>query len=194
MNKWMCAVAGLVVAASVSGCANYGAAPPTKPRTQGTPNTAPAPVPNTQRYDVNHYRNGFTAQGFNHQLAERIAKAADSVPGVEAATAAIHGTDAVIGIRTRANVAHVQQRKVIERQVHAAARKVAPNLNIRVTSDSAMFTRIRTINNTVRDGLRGAASTLTTGPNTVAGNLTNAANDFGMLIRDLGRTVTAPFR
>jgi Sporulation lipoprotein YhcN/YlaJ (Spore_YhcN_YlaJ) len=194
MNKWMCAVAGLAVVASLSGCANYGAAPPTKPRTQGAPFTAQAPVPNTQRYDVNNYRNGFTAQGFNHQLAERIAKAADSVPGVEAATAAIYGNDAAIGIRTRANVSNVQQRTVIERQVHAAVRREAPNLNIRVTSDSGMFTRIRTINNTVRDGLRGTANALTTEPNTVPGNLTNAANDFGMLIRDLGRTVTAPFR
>lgn len=194
-KKWSYTVAGLVVFASLSGCANYGMGPKAGPHTQNAPYQTPSTYrTNMHHYNAYNYQTGFTAQGFNHDMAERLGRAADDVPGVEGATVAVHNTDAVIGIHTRTNVANTQQRQVIEQQVHAAARSVAPNLNIRVTSDPSMFSRIQTISTSVRGGMTNAKNAVTSGPNTVAGNLSNAASDFTVLIRDLGRTVTAPFR
>ncbi|WP_205683847.1 YhcN/YlaJ family sporulation lipoprotein [Brevibacillus migulae] len=168
-------------------------------------------------------------QGYNRVLADRLATAADQVPGVESATAIVYGNDAVIGVNTRfATLNDTRQRSVVEQQVLSQTRSIAPRMNIRVTSDPSMMTRIRNLDTTFRGnagttygtttgngygyngtgtgyrpgtGITGGNGTLTDtnrtftgGPATVPGNLSNAANDFGALVRDLGRTVTAPFR
>jgi hypothetical protein len=145
--------------------------------------------------------NRFGTTGYNRELADRIARAADAVPGVEGATAIVYGNDAVVGINTRFRTGDATQRHVVEQQVYTAARSVAPTHNVRVTSDSRMLTRITNLNNAFRNnggnrntGFGNMNNTFTGGPTTVAGNLTNAGNDFAALIRDLGRTVTAPFR
>jgi hypothetical protein len=140
------------------------------------------------------YTDHYGTSGFNRQLADRIARAADSVPGVVQATALVRGNDVVVGVQTRMNAANRTQRQVVERQVHSAVRAIAPNYNIRVTSDSAMLTRIRNLDATLRGDTRGAANGITTGPTTVAGNIANAGRDFTALLRDVGRAVTAPFR
>ncbi|WP_019120747.1 YhcN/YlaJ family sporulation lipoprotein [Brevibacillus massiliensis] len=123
---------------------------------------------------------------FNQNLADRMVTAAQNVPGVTKATALVRGSDAIIGIRTR--MADVRQRNVIERQVYNAARAIAPSHNIHVTSDIGMITRIDGLNHNLRN------YGITSGPTTVTSNLSNAVTDFGYLLRDLGRTVTAPFR
>ncbi|MFM1655596.1 YhcN/YlaJ family sporulation lipoprotein [Brevibacillus sp. B_LB10_24] len=125
---------------------------------------------------------------FNQNLADRMVTAAQNVPGVTKATALVRGSDAIIGIRTRMAAADVRQRNVIERQVHNAARAIAPSHNIRVTSDLGMITRIDGLNHNLRN------YGITSGPTAVTSNLTGAATDFGSMLRDLGRTVTAPFR
>jgi YhcN/YlaJ family sporulation lipoprotein len=187
MKKLLFSVASLALVSALSACnPNAAVGPERGPHTQNTVQPS--------AYNAYNYRNGFTAQGFNQQLAERIARAADSVPGVDRATAVVSGNDAVVGVDTRLNAGDLQRRQVVERQVHAAVRAVAPNLNIRVTSDAAMLVRIRNLSDAIRGGMANTMNAVTTGPNTVAGNLTNAANDFAALLRDLGRTVTAPFR
>jgi hypothetical protein len=174
----------------------------------GTP--GPRMTDNT-RYGTTGYGTYGTTH-YNHQLADRIAKAADAVPGVEGATAIVYGNDAVVGINIR-HTANPPHRRAVEKKVYAAAHSVAPTHQVRVTSDSRMLTRIQNINHAFRShyghtsgygttgygttgyGTTGYGTTpFTSGPTTVAGNLTNAASDFGALVRDLGRTVTAPFR
>lgn len=200
-HKWPIVLAGLLAAASLTGCANSSTGPHNGPHTQNAAYQTPPQRSSlshgynayTQGVNEHNYRNGFTANGFNQDMAERLTRAADDVPGVDRATVVVSGSDAVIGIRPRSNLAP-QQVKVIEQQVHSAARSVAPSLNIRVTSDHDMFGRIRGINEAIYQGATNMKNAVTSGPNTVSGNLANTANDFTVLLRDLGRTVTAPFR
>lgn len=207
MNKWAYSLVGVMVLATVSGCANAGTDQnkgtqtnnlayqrPANLQNNAQPNNGTANNLGANNYGAYNYQNGFTAQGFNRDVADRLAQAADNVPGVEGATAAVYGNDCIIGVRTRFGAQDMQQRQAIERQVHSAARAAAPNLNIRVTSDDNMYSRVQNISNTVTNGLANTTNAVTSGPNTVTGNLANAANDFTVLLRDVGRTITAPFR
>ncbi|MFY0545228.1 YhcN/YlaJ family sporulation lipoprotein [Brevibacillus sp. H7] len=204
MKKWLYSFSCLAIIGALTGCGNNAVGPRAGLHTQNAGYQQPNQNPSsyranmhhynnyTQRYDVYNYRNGFTAQGFNQQLAERIARAADSVPGVDHATAIVYGNDCVVGANTRMNT--LQQRQVIERQIHSAVRSVAPNCNIRVTTDGSMFTRIQKMDMSIRNGLNGTNNAITSGPTTVPENLANVATDFAALVRDMGRTITAPFR
>jgi YhcN/YlaJ family sporulation lipoprotein len=201
MKMLLFPVACLTVMSALSACyPNAAVGPERGPHTQNT--VQPSAYDNrmhhynhyTQRYDAYNNRDGFTAQGFNQELAERIARAADSVPGVDRATAVVYGNDAVVGVQTRISGTDPQRRQVVEQKVHTAVRAVAPHLNIRVTTDGAMLTRIRSMNDAARNGMTNTKNAVTSGPTNVAGNLSNAANDFSALLRDLGRTITAPFR
>lgn len=185
MNKWAYSLVGVMVLATVSGCANAGTDQNKGTQTNNLAYQRPANLQNNAQP---------TAQGFNRDVADRLAQAAANVPGVEAATAVVYGNDCIIGVRTRFGAQDMQQRQAIERQVHSAARAAAPNLNIRVTSDDNMYSRVQNISNTVTNGLANTINAVTSGPNTVTGNLANAANDFTVLLRDVGRTITAPFR
>lgn len=127
---------------------------------------------------------------FDHKLADRVVHSADRVPGVEGATAIVRGNDIVVGITTRSTNQTITQKQVIEKQVYSAVHAIAPHHKIRITSDAKMVTRIRTLAQSVR----GYGHEMTTGPTTVGSNLSNSVRDFGMLVRDLGRSVTAPFR
>ncbi|NGQ93661.1 hypothetical protein G3578_00570 [Brevibacillus sp. SYP-B805] len=189
-------------------------------------------TPGTRMMDHTGSGHGMTGYGtygttvYNHQLSDRIARAADAVPGVEGATAIVYGNDAVVGVNIR-HTASPTHRRAIEKKVYAAAHAVAPSHQVRVTSDKRMLTRIQNIHHAFRSQyghtsgygntgfgntgfgntgfgtgygaagygtMRNGTAPFMGGPTTVAGNLTNAASDFGALIRDLGRTVTAPFR
>lgn len=216
-SKWPIALAGVMALSSLAGCASSSAGPQNTPHTQNAavPN-ATSDMRNSMAHDPNaytrgtyahtqgtnafspgthayHYRNGFTATGFNQNLAERLTRVADDVPGVDRATVVVHGNDAVIGIRIRDNLAPAQK-SVVEQQVHSAARAVSPAMNIRVTGDPAMFARIRQVNSSIyneatyrtRDGHHSGT--------TIAQDTANAVADFGILLKDMGRTVTAPFR
>lgn len=201
-KKWSFAIAGVLALSSLTGCASSSAGPNhSGTHTQNTTYQKPAAMRNnlahspnayTQSTNANHYRNGFTTNGFNQNLAERLTKVADDVPGVERATVVVNGQDAVIGIRVRQNLAP-EQGKVIEQQVHSAARAVSPSMNIRVTSEPAMFTRIRGMNDAIYNEAQNRTNNAHHVPSNVAHNVSNTANDFGILLKDLGRTVTAPF-
>ncbi|UFJ41875.1 YhcN/YlaJ family sporulation lipoprotein [Brevibacillus humidisoli] len=146
-------------------------------------------------------RNNFGANGmaarndfaFNRQKADQLARVADDVAGVDGATAIVRGNDAVIGVNSRLTANNPRQRQSLERRVQAAVRSVDPTLNVRVTSDRNMLSRIRNMDQNMRNN-NNINGSVTTGPTTVGGNLANAGEDFNALLRDLGRTVTAPFR
>ena len=127
--------------------------------------------------------------GYNRELADRVERACSKINGVQSASAIVYQKDAIVGLQMK-NGLNAKQRQSIERQAHETARTLVPNHQVKVTSDAAMTSRIKKMDGTFRQH----AHSMTTGPTTVGGNLGNAANDFGMLVRDLGRTVTAPFR
>lgn len=207
MNKrWSTAIAGVILASSLAGCASSNAGPNHGSHTQSTASQKPFEMRNslahghtayTQGTNAYSYRNGYTANGFHQNMAEQLTRIADDVPGVDRATVVVYGQDAVIGIRVRKNLAP-EQGKVIEQQVHSAARTVSPRLNIRVTSDPAMFTRILGLNAAIYQEAQQRTHTVPNQmsqiPSTVSGEMSNSVNDFGVLLKDLGRTVTAPFR
>jgi hypothetical protein len=210
MKKWLYPLSCLTIALAVSACAsNNAAGPKAGPRTNAVDNAYRAPstyhygVPGSVAYGPGNnaygpgnmgYTDNFRNAGFDRRLADRIARAADSVPGVERAAALVRGNDVVVGVQTRMKADNRTQRRVVERQVYSAVRAIAPAHHIRVTSDGAMVTRIRNLDTTLRGGARGATDGMMGGPRTVTGNLGNVGNDFTGLLRDLGRTVTAPFR
>ncbi len=215
MKRWIYPLSCLIIASTVTACGNvYG--PRSGLHTQNTVDqgyrtqtyqartntTAPGAYTTTPGAYTGYRYTGWNttpaqtghqinqAGAFDHSLADRVASAADNVPGVQGATAIVRGNDIVVGINTRTSGMTASQHNVIERQVHSAVRAIAPNHNIRVSSDATMVTRIRSLS----QNIRGFGLNMTSGPTTVGANLTNAANDFTLLLRDLGRTVTAPFR
>ncbi|MDF2683226.1 MAG: sporulation protein [Brevibacillus sp.] len=201
MNKKGSFAIACVLALSLTGCASSSAGPNNAPHTN-IANQKPAQTRSSIAHDHNaytqgtnafHYRNGYTNNGFNQNMAEQLTRAADDVPGVDRATVIVKGQDAVIGIRVRQNLAP-EQGKVIEQQVHSAARAVSPSMNIRVTSEPAMFTRIRGINDAIYNEAQNRTNNVHNVPSNVANNVSNTVNDFGILLKDLGRTVTAPFQ
>jgi hypothetical protein len=70
--------------------------------------------------------------------------------------------------------------KMLERNVHEAVKRAELRYTIHVTADKTLTQRIRTLSSRVK----GAG----------ARTLQTAGEDVRMLIRDIGRSVTAPFR
>ncbi|AMA73841.1 MULTISPECIES: YhcN/YlaJ family sporulation lipoprotein [Aneurinibacillus] len=112
----------------------------------------------------------------DQKAAERMAQLAANVHGVTRATAIVYDRDAVIGVEG----ATASNMKMLERSVHEALRRAEPGYTIHVTADKTLTQRIRTLSANM--GNKG----------------TNAMRTFGrditQLIRDIGRSVTAPFR
>lgn len=220
MQKWLYPVTCMLISISLAACGtNNETGPTNKQHTQNVANqgsnqlgangdqAAPAPLNKTGLRNFGYARSGQKTQAhtgnkgphntrtnqagvFDQNLSNRIAQAADNVPGVEGATAVVRGNDVIVGINTRVTNTTATQQTVIERQVHSAVRTIAPTHRIRVTSDATMVTRIRSLATNVT----GFGKDMTNGPDTVGANLTRAGQDFMMLVRDLGRTATAPFR
>ncbi|WP_289139053.1 YhcN/YlaJ family sporulation lipoprotein [uncultured Brevibacillus sp.] len=192
LNVLIC-FAGLIVSTAMAGCASWGTGPSntTVPHTQNAayPNSPATPQthalglhPGAKGLNAHNYQNGYTSNGFNQNLTEQLTKAADDVPGVDRATVAVSGTDAVIGIRIRSNLGEPQVR-VIEQQVHAAARSVAPTYHIRVSSDFTMFNRIRAINADIYHESTNRPAT---------NKVTNTSTEFRELLHDMGTIGITP--
>lgn len=171
-----------------------------------TPNmygaTTPYPYGTTGQYPygtTSQHMTGTTGHAhatFDHQLSAKAAKAANSVPGVHGAVAVVSGNDAVVGINMRGDATHTRQRHAIEQQAHSAVKAALPNHRVRITSDAAMVSRIRALDDGIRNqyGHPTGNRSIMGGPTTVTGNVRNMGTDFTNLLRDMGRTVTAPFR
>ncbi|MED0679852.1 YhcN/YlaJ family sporulation lipoprotein [Aneurinibacillus thermoaerophilus] len=117
----------------------------------------------------------YNTAAHNRAVADRMANAATKVVGVTRATAVVSGRDAVIGLDIN-NV--TKSKTTIEREVAKAVKAAEPGYNVHVTTDGALHQRIRALSDQTRAG--HPVRTLT--------------HDVGMLIRDIGRSVTAPFR
>lgn len=188
---------GLVIVATiVTGCASSSSHPTNEARTQSTAYTQAPGARTSIAHDYHaytgginarNYRNGYTINGFNQDLADQLTKAADDVPGVERATVLVSGNDAVIGIRVRKNFAP-EQKRVIEQQVHAAARARVPNYSIVVASDSATFDRLRAIHADIYQEATQRTNHVYVKPD-MTSQITNTSTEFRTLLHDLSRRV-----
>ncbi|WCN37564.1 YhcN/YlaJ family sporulation lipoprotein [Aneurinibacillus uraniidurans] len=187
MNKVLTKVTAVslvvVLAGSLAACTNT-AAPNNTSRTQNYRVNQYQANPTVPRYNDGAYVNrtpqppSNTAQlnTTERAAADRMARTAMKVPGVAHATAVVNGKDAVIGLDTTSAAA--QDKRAIEHKVANAVKKAEPGYNVHVTTDAQLHQRIRTLNTQVQTG--HPVRTL--------------ANDVGVIIKDIGRAVTAPFR
>lgn len=175
-----------LIAAALVGCATSGAGADTGAQTQSDSQQATPLTRASIGHDINAYTHrsnaqnslkAYTSNGFNQDLAEKLAKAADDVPGVDQATVVVMGKDAVIGIRVRDNLGEPQA-KVIEQQVHSACRAVSPALQLNVSSDQTVFDRVRAINAQIAE----------------AQQTTNPSSEFTELLHDLHTMIQQPQR
>ncbi|WP_047153014.1 YhcN/YlaJ family sporulation lipoprotein [Aneurinibacillus tyrosinisolvens] len=127
----------------------------------------------TARYNTIGVR-PHAARNNEQRVADHMARLATGVKGVSRASAVVNGKDVIIGI----DGANAADAKVKEREVYQALRKSQPGYNIHVTSDRNLHQRIRTLNTQMAAGHP----------------VRDLTADIGALIRDIGRTVTAPFR
>lgn len=128
-----------------------------------------------------------TNNDYSRELSKVIANSCTRIGGIDKATAVVYGNDIVIGVQTdnnnnnNNNNNNVRNRD-LERTVRQNIQQLVPTMNVHVTSDRNMMTRINNMDRQMRDG------------NGNGMGLRNIGNDFATLIRDIGRTVTAPFR
>ena len=93
----------------------------------------------------------------------------------------MYGNDIVIGI----DGGNKQDRKTLEQQVLQKEKNRKQGFNVHVTSDNNLHMRIRTLNTDTN----GNNNDITPGQ-----PVRDVGRDIADLIRDIGRTVTAPFR
>lgn len=149
---------------------------------------------NVNRYDVNNY-DGVRPYAANYnnaarpyalrdnqRIAERVADVAEDVPGVSRATAIVYGNDIVIGIDQRKQ----KDVRALEQKVRHMVQSKEPGYNVHVTSDDKIHTRIRSVYTNMNNN--------NTNRITAGHPIRDLGNDVAYIIRDIGRTVTAPFR
>ncbi|MBW7453410.1 YhcN/YlaJ family sporulation lipoprotein [Paenibacillus sepulcri] len=112
----------------------------------------------------------------NMTTAEKIAKHVSKVHGVDRATVILNNRDAVVGVAVKKGV-HTE---MVKRQVKQTVERAEPGYAVHVTTDGQLFSRIKSLQNQMlpMDGHP----------------VRNFSEDVGTLIRDMGRTITAPLR
>lgn len=108
--------------------------------------------------------------------SDKIAKHVYTVKGVSKATVIVHNRDAIVGI----DVKRGENAKAVENQVREAVARSEPGYTVHVTSDKQYHARIRSLQSQMKP---------------IDGHpVRNFSEDVGTLLRDIGHTVTAPFR
>jgi YhcN/YlaJ family sporulation lipoprotein len=189
MNKWVKKISvfslATLMGAMVAACnANNDGNATTQSLRQGNiyDNKGAKMVPGS---NVNKYPNGtypfnesnartHGITNMDRNVANRMARIAADINGVTKATAVVQGKDAIVGI----DVEQGKNRSTVENNVLTAIRTGDPAYRVHVTSNADLNRRIRVLNEQVRSGQH----TRTVG------------QDFGILVRDIGRTISAPFR
>ncbi|WP_055746850.1 YhcN/YlaJ family sporulation lipoprotein [Brevibacillus choshinensis] len=139
-----------------------------------------APPTNHIKMTPGQQHEGIPNQSTHHdvQVADHIVHVTKKIDGVTKATAVVNKQDAVVGI----DVKKGSDMKQTEKKVHDAVKSAEPNLNVHVTSDAKLHGRIQSIYS------QNYSSPQTGHP------VRDVGADISVLIRDIGRTVTAPFR
>ncbi|MGN7470076.1 YhcN/YlaJ family sporulation lipoprotein [Brevibacillus sp. SAFN-007a] len=191
-----------LIAATAVGCASSGAGPDAGAQTQSSSHPQTPLTRTSIGHDFNAYTHGqsvrnplkgYTSTGFQQDLAEQLTKAADDVPGVDRATVVVNGQDAVIGIRVRDNLGEPQA-NVIEQQVYSACRAVSPTLRMQVSSDQAVFERVRAINARLYEDATQRANESMHGRSAAEQKTSTASTEFTRLLHDLRTALQQPPR
>ncbi|MBP1932969.1 YhcN/YlaJ family sporulation lipoprotein [Ammoniphilus resinae] len=145
---------------------------------------------NNYGYGTNNYGFGANTYGWhgnntmrnntfstNKLVATRVVNLANDVPGVTRAVAVVQGNDIVVGIEGKGH----KNLKTLEKDVKGKILRHEKGFKVHVTSDKNLTSRINTIHRN-----------LTT--NNTGHPIRAMGEDVASLIRDMGRTVTAPFR
>ncbi|RKD22063.1 hypothetical protein BEP19_13395 [Ammoniphilus oxalaticus] len=134
---------------------------------------------------------GVTNHNHDQRLARTAAKEARSVANVTKATAIANGNDIVIGI----DVKQGADRNKVEQNVRQKVKANQSGYNIHVTSDSKIHSRIHNVSTRMANGMNDMTNNMSNNNNNNSGHPVRAlGNDVADIIRDIGRTVTAPFR
>jgi len=133
-------------------------------------------------------RDGYTTRSTNQRnvmngtktpvhkdISDKIVKQVASVKGVNKATVVVHNRDVIVGLDVKSG----QNTAAVTRNVKHKVEKAKPGYKVHVTTDKKMHTRIQSIHQQQMVPLDGHP-------------VRNFATDIGVLIKDIGRTVTAP--
>ncbi|QAY65931.1 YhcN/YlaJ family sporulation lipoprotein [Paenibacillus protaetiae] len=131
----------------------------------------------------NHTGSNYGANAYNKDVSQKIAKHVSSIRGVNKATVVVYNKDVIVGIDTK----HGTNATKLKQDVKRAVEHVQPGYKAHVTTDTGLNTRIRSLDSNFTGTGRDIAP-LDGHP------VRNFANDVGVLINDIGRTITAPFR
>lgn len=112
----------------------------------------------------------------DHRMAEKIAAHVSKVNGVDKSTVVVHNHDVLVGIDVKSGENHAK----IADNVKSTVEKAEPGYKAHVTTDTHLHTRIQTMQQQMVP-LDGHP-------------IRNFTEDIGILIQDIGRSVTAPFR
>jgi len=112
----------------------------------------------------------------NRALEEKLARHAKGVKGVSKATVVVHNKDVLVGI----DVKHGGNSASVAHQVKRSIERAEKGYNVHVTTDKKYHSRIMDMHTSMVP-LDGHP-------------VRDFSHDVGVLIRDIGRTVTAPFR
>ncbi|WP_337098502.1 YhcN/YlaJ family sporulation lipoprotein [Paenibacillus sp. YIM B09110] len=112
----------------------------------------------------------------DHVTAKQIEKEIAAIKGVDKHTVIVHNRNAIIGLDVKAG----HNAAVVAKQIKQKAEQVGKGYTIHVTSDKSIHSRIQNMSQQMVP-LDGHP-------------VRNFTEDVGIIIRDIGRTVTAPFR
>ncbi|MFC3799565.1 YhcN/YlaJ family sporulation lipoprotein [Cohnella sp. GCM10012308] len=125
--------------------------------------------------DHNVLKEGANSSSYR-AASDKIAKHVYKVKGVSKATVIVHNRDAIVGI----DVKQGENAKAVENQVRETVARSEPGYTVHVTSDKQYHARIKTLNSQMVP-LDGHP-------------VRNFSEDVATLLRDIGHTVSAPFR
>lgn|GEM_PF-1353130 len=126
-----------------------------------------------------------TLSPYNRPLSDQLVDKVDAIPGVAGTSAIVYGKHIVIGINTRFDESAVAERAAIEQQALAAARAIAPNHTVRVTSSSAKLRQIRHLDFSFRVNSAGDRTASSADP--AINQPEQLRDNFLTLVRDLDR-------
>ncbi|UVI31873.1 YhcN/YlaJ family sporulation lipoprotein [Paenibacillus spongiae] len=117
-----------------------------------------------------------THTSYHKDHSDKLAKHISSIKGVDKATVVVHNNDAIVGLDVKPG----QNTSKITDEVRRTVEREHPGYKVHVTTDKNMHTRVKNFQ-TQMVPLDGHP-------------IRNMSEDAGILIRDIGRTITAPFR
>ncbi|MEC2076761.1 YhcN/YlaJ family sporulation lipoprotein [Metabacillus fastidiosus] len=109
----------------------------------------------------------------DNDLADKVANHVEKMANVDDARVLVTDDNIVVAVDT-----NDRNNKNVEKQVAKSVDKMANGRNVRVVTDEAMYTRVRNVDNDIRNNV----------------NRTDIDNTVGDIMRDLGNAIQRPFQ